>query len=183
MGKSRAIENLMQEHSAVLGALGVLGNMNRRLEKTGGLDAGDVVAFVEFLREFVDLCHHGKEELFLFPALERAGLDGHEELVRELLREHVIGRDLARSLEASAVPFVRADAFSMAARGYMDMIGTHIERESTELFPLAETILSERQLEELYQRFEEHEEQVVGKGRHEELHGLLGRLVSKYADG
>jgi hemerythrin-like domain-containing protein len=27
-----------------------------------------------FLKEFADRCHHGKEEDFLFPALEKAGI-------------------------------------------------------------------------------------------------------------
>jgi hemerythrin-like domain-containing protein len=29
---------------------------------------------MEFLTVFVDKCHHGKEEEFLFPALEAAGI-------------------------------------------------------------------------------------------------------------
>ncbi len=41
-------------------------------------------------------------------------------------------------------------------------------------------VLTETQLEKLYKGFEEHEEKVIGQGRHEELHAMLKSLQEKY---
>jgi hypothetical protein len=35
-------------------------------------------------------------------------------------------------------------------------------------------------LEKLYEEFEEHEEKVIGQGRHAELHAMLKSLQEKY---
>jgi hemerythrin-like domain-containing protein len=48
------------------------------------------------------------------------------------------------------------------------------------LFPMADRLLTESQLEKLYAGFEEHEEKVIGQGRHEELHAMLKSLEEKY---
>jgi hypothetical protein len=48
------------------------------------------------------------------------------------------------------------------------------------MFPMAERVLTEPQLEKLYAGFEEHEEKVMGQGRHEELHATLKSLQEKY---
>jgi hemerythrin-like domain-containing protein len=37
------------------------------------IPSGDPKANIDFLKEFADKCHHGKEEGILFPALEQAG--------------------------------------------------------------------------------------------------------------
>ena len=45
---------------------------------------------------------------------------------------------------------------------------------------MAERMLGASQLESIFDRFEAHEEQVIGAGRHEELHALLKGLRAKY---
>ena len=70
--------------------------------------------------------------------------------------------------------------FVRAAQGYAGLLREHIRKENSVLFPMAEKVLSEAQLDELYEGFEEHEEKVIGHGRHEELHAMLERLQKKY---
>ena len=43
------------------------------------------------------------------------------------------------------------------------------------LFPMAERLLSQEQLDALFEAFEQHEAQVIGPGRHEQLK-VPGRL-------
>jgi hypothetical protein len=45
---------------------------------------------------------------------------------------------------------------------------------------MAEKVLTGSQLDTLYEGFEEHEEKVIGHGRHEELHAMLKNLQEKY---
>ena len=70
---SQVIAELRHEHDAILEALPVLERMAERAAQ-GQLPAEDAGEFLDFLRAFVDQCHHGKEEALLFPALIAGGL-------------------------------------------------------------------------------------------------------------
>lgn len=185
---SRAIDDLRHEHDAILAALGILQNMDQQLS-TGrsasparpDADLGaDLQAFMGFLQEFADQCHHGKEEGLLFPALTAVGVAAPGVSVDDLLKEHEQGREKIRQMQASLQPTLDAAQFSSAARGYADVLRSHIQKENDVLFPLAEKALSPQKLDELFDAFEAHEENVIGAGRHEQLHTLLKGLHKKY---
>lgn len=181
---SRAIDDLRHEHDAILAALGILQNMDQQLAAgqtaaTAELSA-DMQAFIGFLKEFADKCHHGKEEGFLFPAMTATGTPAPGASVGDLLKEHEQGRERIRQMQASLQPTLDAGKFSSAARAYAELLGSHIQKENDILFPLAEKTLSPQKLDELFNAFEAHEAKVMGAGRHEQLHGLLKDLRKKY---
>src|SRR3546814_2898147 len=70
---SQATYVLKHEHDAILMALKILDQISGEARQ-GNATSADVVQFLGFLREFVDTCHHGKEEGLLFPAMIEAGL-------------------------------------------------------------------------------------------------------------
>lgn len=178
---SRAIDDLLHEHDAILFALGILDDMEQRVSSGQPTSTEDIAAFLGFLKEFADKCHHGKEEGFLFPALTAAGISLQGGPVGVMLHEHAQGREAIAQMEVSLHPTLDPARFSSAARGYADMLRAHIDKENNILFPMAEKALSARQLDELFDQFEGHEENVIGAGRHEELHGRLKGLHNKYA--
>jgi hemerythrin-like domain-containing protein len=49
-----------------------------------------------------------------------------------------------------------------------------------EMYPMADARLSEKDQETLHDAFSRVEEEVVGKGKHEEFHRLLERLQEIY---
>jgi hemerythrin-like domain-containing protein len=136
--------------------------------------------FIGFLKEFADKCHHGKEEGLLFPALIGAGVPDLGGPIGAMLADHDQGRKLIRDMEESISPNVDRMKLAQAAGEYSHLLRNHIQKENMALFPMAEKVLSGTQLEKLYQGFEEHEEKVIGQGRHEELHSLLKSLQEKY---
>lgn len=177
---SRAIDDLMHEHEALLFALPILESFERRTAAGEAVDVVDLAAFIGFLKEFADKCHHGKEEGILFPALLAAGIPGEGGQVGELLDEHALGRGWIAQMEASLWPTPHPERFTLAARAYRELLQAHIRKENEVLFPLAERALSPEQLEALFERFEAHEAEVIGVGRHEELHALLKGLRARY---
>ena len=177
---SRAIDDLMHEHDAILAALGILQNMDHQLAAGQPVNSADFQAFIGFLKDFADKCHHGKEEGLLFPALTAAGTPSPGASVGDLLKEHEQGRERINQMEASLQPTLDAARFSNAARGYAEVLRSHIQKENEILFPLAEKSLSPQKLDELFEAFEAHEAKVMGAGRHEQLHGLLKDLRKKY---
>lgn len=178
---NRAIDDLMHEHGAVLEGLRILHGIAGLMEAGSSVDEGDISDMLGFLKVFADRCHHGKEEDFLFPALVRAGISEQEVSLRSLLSEHARGRELVCAMEEASFPKLRPAEFMAAAHGYLELLTAHIRKENELLFPLAGKLLSKQQAEELAEAFDAHEATVVGKGRHEELHELLGRLRARYA--
>ncbi len=178
---SAAIEDLRHEHEAILSALRILAKMTAEVGGDRQTVQEDRRSFIGFLKEFADKCHHGKEEGFLFPAVAAAGIPDAAGLIDELLAEHVQGRGLIREMETAASGAADSTGFAGAAAGYAELLTRHIGKENDRLFPAAEQGLSKAALDRLYEAFEEHEEKVIGQGRHEQLHEMLKGLKGKYA--
>jgi hemerythrin-like domain-containing protein len=145
----------------------------------------DISQTIEFLRVFVDKCHHTKEEQLLFPAVRAAGIPAVEDVIVALLAEHVQGRgsvsriaEMAERLsdgDESAAPEL-ADAMS----GYTKLLREHIVREENDCFSAADSELPAHVQAELEQGYDRIERDVVGGGVHESFHALLDRLAQQY---
>ena len=178
---SKAIDDLRNEHEAILSALGILDAMAGRLGGKKPPTGEDLRGFIGFLKEFADKCHHGKEEGILFPELVKAGIPDQGGPIGQMLAEHVEGRGFIKAMEAAIGNSVDGRAFAEAAGGYARLLRSHIAKENDVLFPLAERTLPAPELDGIFERFEQHEETVIGHGRHEELHALLKALSKRYA--
>jgi hemerythrin-like domain-containing protein len=177
---SQAIDDLKHEHDVILMALKILDGMCRKIESGQIVDSPDPQSFIDFLKEFADKCHHGKEEGILFPAIVAAGIAQEGGPVGVMLQEHIEGRRFIHEMQSSLYPKLSTSAFIHAAKGYTELLQSHIEKENNVLFPMAEKILKPTQLDALFKAFEEHEEKVIGSGRHEQLHDLLKQMKAKY---
>ncbi|MFZ1363301.1 MAG: hemerythrin domain-containing protein [Brachymonas denitrificans] len=177
---SLAIDDLMHEHDAILASFQLLDGMSHTLAVGKQISADDAAQFVAFLREFGDKCHHGKEEGFLFPAMIEAGLPQQSGPIAVMLHDHTQGRAWMQAMEDALAPAFNPDAFVSALHSYVLLMRSHIAKENNVLFPMAENILEADQLQTLFDQFEAHEAQVIGAGRHEELHALLEQLLARY---
>jgi hemerythrin-like domain-containing protein len=110
----------------------------------------------------------------------KAGVPDKGGPIGELLAEHAQGRKLIQKMEESISTNVDQMKLAQAEKEYADLLRNHIQKENRGLFTMAEKVLTETQLEKLYEGFEEHEEKVIGQGRHEELHAMLKSLQEKY---
>jgi hemerythrin-like domain-containing protein len=178
---SKAIDELTHDHEAILSALNVLDAMVGRLGSAAAPSADDLRGFIGFLKEFADKCHHGKEEGILFPALMDAGMPKQGGPIAVMLSEHVEGRTRIKEMEQAVSGAMDAAAFARASQGYAELLRAHIAKENDVLFPMAERFLASPELEKIHGKFQEHEETVIGHGRHEELHRMLKTLKQKYA--
>ena len=177
---SKAIADLMNEHEAILSAIQIMGRMVAAMETTASVDIRDIYDFIGFLKEFADKCHNGKEEGLLFPAMIRAGVPETGGPISVMLAEHAQGRKLIHEMEEAISTDVNLVKLAQAEKDYAHLLRNHIQKENWALFPMAEKVLTETQLETLYKGFEEHEEKVIGQGRHEALHAMLNSLHEKY---
>ncbi|NMC72531.1 MAG: hemerythrin [Myxococcales bacterium] len=180
-----AIQTLIQEHRLILRVVEALESYAEQVDRERQVARDEVADFVSFLAEFVDLCHHGKEENVLFAALADAGFPTTSGPLAVMRTDHDRGRRLVRrirELSEKAEAWDEADfeSFAGLARAYADLLRDHIRREDEVLYPMAEEHLSraqQRHVEELFRLFEEQRE--AGR-RHERLHGLAERLIERH---
>ena len=174
-------QDLIHEHKAILIALNVIEQMYKRVQNDKGIDYKDIEKMIEFLKIFADKCHHGKEEGFLFPALEEAGVKNQNGPIGVMLDQHKLGRGFIKQMEESISNIIiNKNAFVDAASSYVTLLRNHIEKEDTFLFPLGDAKLSASKQQELLHNFEDLEKNVIGKGKHEELHALLEEFQKRY---
>ncbi len=180
----KATQQLRDEHEGVRTMLGILERVCDKMETQGGLDKDHFDGILEFLKVFVDKCHHAKEEELLFPALVAAGVP-EEGPIAVMLQEHEMSRGYVRVMGQSYSQYLTRDRSSSKniaqnAHGYIDLLRSHIEKENSVLFVMADDRLAERKQDELFERFEKIEEERIGVGKHEEFHGLIERLSGIY---
>ena len=177
---SKAIDDLMHEHQAILSTLRILQKAIIMLKKNSEINMNDLNSLISFLKEFADKCHHGKEEGYLFPAFEAAGIPNENGPIGVMLREHELGRSYIKQMSDSLAKTKADEHFLMAAEKYVALLRSHIEKENNILFPMGASRLSAEQLDDLFKKFEKYEEEVIGKGRHQELHQILHELENKF---
>lgn len=182
--------DLRSEHVGVTRMLNIMGKMADRIAERMASDekpdTAEVDEVIEFLRVFVDKCHHGKEEQLLFPAVREAGIGSAEDVLPELMEEHTQGREIvarivkanedAKSGEAGNDTTDLIDAFTR----FRELLREHILREERDCFKVADEQLSPEVAKQLQEGYDRIERDVVGEGRHEAFHAMLDRLESEY---
>jgi len=179
------LEDLRAEHEGILLMLRILERICEGFVPGGRLDVARLDEIMEFFVIFVDKCHHGKEEEFLFPALEEAGVPREGGPIGVMLREHAMGRTYVSQMRQNLTGHKSGDprageGFRQHARQYTELLRQHIDKENNVLFVMAESRLPGAKQEELERAFEKLEKERIGEGKHEEFHALLDQLQKEY---
>ncbi len=179
-----ATEELKTEHRAIQRMLAVLDTAAARLEKGKPVRPGLFREATDFVRNFADQCHHGKEEDNLFPRLQERGLPRDGGPIGVMLFEHDEGRAYVRGIVAAIDGYESGDeqaARSIAknARAYAELLRGHIWKEENVLFPMADNVLSAEDQHEMEKQFQQIETEVMGPGVHERYHALLDALEAE----
>jgi len=179
------LEDLRAEHEGILLMLKILERVCDKFAPGGRLDATHLDGIMEFFVVFVDKCHHGKEEEFLFPALEEAGVPREGGPIGVMLREHAAGRACVSQMRQTLTGYRAGDrraaeGFRQHARQYTELLRQHIDKENNVLFVMAESRLPRAKQDELVRAFEKLEKERIGEGKHEEFHALLDQLQKEY---
>ena len=181
----KATKQLKTEHEAVKLMLKILEAACDSLKAGKKLQISDFDDMIDFLKVFVDQCHHGKEELLLFPQLEKEGVQKENGPIGVMLAEHEQGRGYIRAMSQAVADYKSGTTDStqlLIENGtlYIELLDQHIYKENNVLFAMADKLFTEKTQNELFDRFEELEEKVIGLGKHEELHRRLERLNAAY---
>ncbi len=175
-------EILEKEHRIIEKVVGAMAAIAETLEQEGHVEIDTLRDMAAFMVTYADQSHHGKEEIHLFPALERKGVPSRGCPVGALLQEHKAGRALVATLTEAVNQFAggdesKRDTVISSLRGLVALYPAHIWKEDYLLFPMANKVLSPDDQAELRERFEAIEVS-VGRDTHDRFEQLAERLVA-----
>lgn len=99
---------------------------------------------IDFSKNFTDVCHHGKEECSLFPALEKAGMPTNMGPIAMMLQDHEKSRQIAAQMETANQKYLNeGDSTDLitSMQQYVVHITEHLWKENNRLFMMAEARL------------------------------------------
>jgi len=157
-----AVEDLMREHGVLRRCLIVYSETAARLRNGDRIDPQAVQHTAELFRRFGEGYHEMQlEEIHIFPKVKEAGGPAAE-LVDVLTAQHERGREItAYVLQVGAKGSID-DQVAPALDNFVRMYRAHAAREDTIVFPAWKAALSDQQLHEMGERFEDIERQTFG---------------------
>ena len=148
---SRPTHILKHEHRVIEKVLRALEGICWRLENDEPVPHEALAQLLDFINNYADHVHHAKEEKYLFPLLERSGIQDEEGPLGFLRREHATERALLHELEQAVAELNEQGAlhFVTAARQYTQHLTRHIQQEDAILFSLTEELLDDPDKDDL----------------------------------
>jgi hemerythrin-like domain-containing protein/quercetin dioxygenase-like cupin family protein len=178
---------LEHEHRIVQKVIAGMAMLADELQEGKPVKSQLLKEIVEFLRGFVDQCHHAKEDKYLFPLLEQRGVPGGGCPLGALKKEHEKGRLLVKQFTEAVDPYADSggtvkDPLIQALRDLVELYPGHIWKEDYLLFPLAAKVLSPADHETLSKQFEEVELE-FGPDAHSRFERLALKLAHAVQPG
>ena len=156
-------EDLMREHGVLRRVMYLYDEASRRFEAHEEVPLDALAGGAQIIRHVIEDYHEKLEENFIFPRFEQAGKLA--ELTAVLRRQHQAGRDLtAQILALAKAPLGEPDQAKlvMALRSFNHMYRPHAAREDTVLFPALHSIVGKHEYDEMGEKFEAKETEMLG---------------------
>jgi hemerythrin-like domain-containing protein len=169
-------EELRHEHEVILLVLqGAERQAALRAPKQGNLNE-----LLDFFANFIDRCHHAKEERYLFPKMEERGVPNQGGPIGVMLSEHSRGRTLVAAMKEKLTGWHVDETLADLKKDLLEYVGLlrlHIGRENNVLFPKADKVLTAEDQQALSEAFAKVESEEMGEGVHEKYHKMAHRLA------
>ncbi len=143
-----SIELMVNEHKNIKRMLAVIRKYCFKVLKNKEVDYNDFYRIIDFVRNYADKHHHGKEEDYLFNRMVDEIKGPTEKLVKHgMLVEHDLGRLYMQNLEKALKALengeeeAKIDIIANAV-SYTDLLYRHIEKEDDVVYKFAERNLS-----------------------------------------
>ncbi|SCZ81699.1 hemerythrin domain-containing protein [Acidaminobacter hydrogenoformans] len=167
-----------EEHRYIKRMLGVMRGYCQKVLKGETVELSDFRSMIDFVRNYADQHHHGKEEEIFFGfMLEELGVLAEKLVKMGMLVEHDLGRLLIADMEAALKKVEAGDEDAKLdlvsnAMGYTYLLHRHIDKEDGVVFTFADRELSDSAkaaIEARYEAFEASEEAVNARSKYVEL--------------
>ncbi len=180
-----ALDIIQEEHRNLWRIAITIDWVANDLETGQPVDEAFFTALFDYIREFMDGCHHAKEDQYLFLALRRRSPEAAAVLDR-LEAEHREGPQHLQALRA----FLGRDTGGLAGnadfiaglRRYAAALKHHIQSEEKDVIPLSRAILQPEDWAGITAAFGDHQDPLFGEQARAEYRELYHRIVSLAPD-
>ena len=164
------IHSLKKDHDLIEKVLKSMETTLELLKNGKRIPEAILMPIIDFSKNFTNVCHHGKEEDSLFPALEKTGMPKNMGPIAVMIMEHEITKKLSDRLENSAKKYLEngdSDKLQFDINEYIEHVKQHLWKENNRLFVMAEMRLDGKlgNIEEELNHVENSKLSKIGKNR------------------
>jgi hemerythrin HHE cation binding domain protein len=181
-----SLDLMVFEHANIKRMLKLVRMFCYKLYNREDVDFNDIDKMMDFIKNYADKHHHGKEELKLFNRMvEHLGVAAQKLVNNGMLVEHDMGRFYMQELKIAlddykngndeAVLDVIANAIS-----YTHLLDRHIQKENDLVYPFAKNNFKKEIMEQINEDCEVFEQEAEKLGTQEKYLQLLDELEEKY---
>lgn len=181
-----SIELMVEEHKNIIRMLKVVRQASYNILKGDEICYEDFEQMIDFIRNYADVHHHGKEEKFLFKEMvDNLGPLADKLVTHGMLIEHDWGRLFIRELSNALEAVKNGDEMSKIdvianAVGYANHLQRHIDKEDSVVYPFAQKQLSEEIMERVEKASWDYEKTAEEKKIQSHYLEILENLEKKY---
>ncbi|WP_238882758.1 hemerythrin domain-containing protein [Clostridium sp. YIM B02551] len=181
-----AISLMVDEHKYIKRMLVVVRKVCVRILQGEDISYDDFSKIIDFVRNYADNHHHGKEEKILFNRMVSEIGGVADKLVNQgMLVEHDLGRLHMRELELALDRVKAGDEESKLdvianAISYTHLLTRHIEKEDNTVYTFAQRKLSKESLEQINKECEDFENKAIEDEVSKLYIDILKSLEAKY---
>lgn len=178
-----SIDLMVEEHRHIKNMLNVMRSACYQLMINQLFVPEDFKLMIDFVRQYADAHHHGKEEhLFFNRMVDELGPAAEKLVTHGMLVEHDLGRLFIQNLEESIRRFCEGHESSKLdiiahAIGYTHLLQRHIDKEDRVVYPFAEKHFSQETLQSIETAFIQYEHEAVTS---QHYLNILEQLQIKY---
>jgi hemerythrin-like domain-containing protein len=160
---------LMIEHRLIERVIKLWENALPDLSKCENINAPFFDPTVDFMSNYADRCHHGKEEDILFRDLKLKEISPQlNKVLNELINEHDIARNAMKSLIAARDRCLRKDPsapgdFYRSVKKITGLYPAHIEKEDKHFFLPSMEYFSQEQQNRILDEFRDFDRKQIHK--------------------
>lgn len=179
------IEVKEEEHRNIKRMLVVIRKYCYKILQHEEVQYEDFFMMIDFVRNYADQHHHGKEETLLFSSMMDELGPVAEKLIRHgMLVEHDLGRLHMQELEASVKKVLDGDDEAKLdiianAISYTHLLHRHIDKEDKVVYTFAEKNLAKDTLEKLHSQCEQIEQEAKRKNLQEKYLAMIATFEVK----
>ncbi len=144
---SPPIKKLVDEHGWIKRLLAQIPELVERIDLEREEGREDVLACLDFIRNYADKFHHAKEEAILFKLLDES-----PDIIQVMLTDHDTGRDYVARV-AAGVENRNGVAVRQSLCAYRELLTEHIKKEDEILYPWIDRQLSDNLVGKLFSEF------------------------------
>jgi branched-chain amino acid transport system ATP-binding protein len=172
---------ITEEHQNLWRIASTIDQVADEMEAGSKVDPDFFNAIFDYIEQFMDACHHAKEDEYLFPVLRLRSPDAAT-VIDRLQVEHRNGpavlKSLREQLAASAAGALDNPAFAQALRIYTQSLKAHIRTEEKDVMPLAREFLTADDWAGIDQAFLDNSDPLFGDQAAVEFRQLFHRIAS-----